>query len=86
MINVNEVTQWDIDNRPANLSKLLTDDEWYSIMNELGEVNERTNDGWTAIEILDQVQKVSICGTFEYATTHDFQKVFDKLDLAFEEL
>jgi len=84
MINIIPATDWDRENRPRNYSSILNEDEWYAVVNELGEVNDRTEEAWGIGEILTMVQKVSICGTWEYATTHDFQKIFDLLELQYK--
>jgi len=84
MITITETTDWDREHRPKNYSSILDDNNWYSIMNELGELNDRTQEAWDVTEILTMVQQVSICGTWQYATTHDFQVIFDKLDLQYK--
>jgi len=84
MINIIPATDWDREFRPRNYSSILNEDEWYAVMNELGEVNDRTEEAWEVSEILRMVQKVSICGTWEYATIHDFQKIFDLLELQYK--
>jgi hypothetical protein len=84
MIQIQEVTKWDIDNRPRNYSSILNDNEWYAVMNELGEVNDRTEEAWDVSELLSMVQKVSICGTWQYATTHDFQRIFNLLEARYK--
>ena len=84
MINIIPTTDWDRQNRPKNYSQLLNEDEWYAVVNELGEVNERTEEAWCITEIFKMVQQISISGDWEYATTHDFQKIFDILETQYK--
>ena len=84
MIDVILATDWDREHRPRNYSSILNDDEWYAVMNELGEVNDRTEEAWCVTEILEMVKNVSISGDWEYATTHDFQLVFNQLELQYK--
>ena len=70
----NDITDYDREIRPPNGSKMLTDKQWYNMCNELGEINEVTNECWSISEVLDLVRQVSMCGTWGYATTHDFNK------------
>ena len=80
MINVTTHTKQDITNRPRNFSSILSDDEWYAMCNELGELNERQNDGWTLREIFEKVKLVSLSSDYEYAVLNDFQEVFDSIE------
>ena len=81
MINsTKEITEFDREIRPSNLSKMLSDKEWFAMCNELGEVNERKNESWSLSEVFNIVKQVSICGTWEYATIHDFSRALNHLD------
>jgi hypothetical protein len=63
--------------RPQNVSLMLSDDEWYHFCNELGEMNERLNDGWSVKEILIRADRTTGYG-YQYVTSHD---LFHEMDL-----
>jgi len=74
-------TQWDIDNRIENFSKIMNEDEWYSFMNELGELNDNTEEGWNPLEIM-QMADTNGYGVF-YVTTHCVKIIMDKLQVSY---
>jgi len=77
MINVQPTTEWDRENRPKNYSSILSDDQWFSMANELGEVNDRMNESWSLEETFNLVSKFSLSGDWQFATLNEYQKVFD---------
>ena len=79
MIKVLPTTPEQVKYYTRNLSQMLSDDQWYSMVEELGFINETFREGWSLKEVFELVQEVSICGTSEFATIHDFQAVFNKL-------
>ena len=72
MIKVIPHTPTDIRNRPLNISLVQSDDEWYAFCNEIGEMNERLNDGWSVKELLQRADDATGYG-YQYVTTFDLQ-------------
>lgn len=63
-------TQFDIENRPSNVSYVMNDDDWYHFCNELGNMNDRINDSWSVFEILKRADERTGYG-FRYVTSFD---------------
>jgi hypothetical protein len=74
-------TQQDIENRPQNISQMLNDDEWYHFCNELGEMNERLNDGWSVKEILELADARTGYG-WQFVTSYDLFLEMEKIELS----
>ena len=80
MIKIYETTGFDHDNRPRNMCELVSDDQWFSMCRELGEINERNSELWSVKEVLDMVELKSLSGDYKYANFHDFENVLSVLD------
>ena len=80
MIKVIPTTDWDRENRPKNFSSILSDDQWFSMCNELGDLNDRQGEGWCITEVLGFLPQISLSGDWQFATINEYQKIFDHLE------
>ena len=48
-----------------------------AMANELGEVNERMNEGWSIEEVFGLLPQISLSGDWQFATINEYQEVFN---------